>query len=82
MTYFPLLQVFVVINLRRVIIDGNYSVNNLFVSNSGPFNITLINVTANGTVDLEIDDEGKLYANQSAIDMGYEKMDVSIHTYL
>lgn len=67
-----------VLYLKKVIIDGNYSVNNLLVSNSGPFNITLTNVTANGTVDLEIDRQGKLYANQSTVDMSYDTIDVSI----
>lgn len=73
-----LLQVFVVLRMRRVITLGNYSISNLLTSCEGPFNITLHNVTAVGTVSLATDEEGKLYANNSAIDMSYDFIQVFI----
>lgn len=69
-------QVYVELRIKRVLIEGNYSVNNLLISNAGPFNITLTNVTATGTVDMEINKEGKLYADKSSIDMKYENIEV------
>lgn len=60
-----------------MVILGNYTVDNYLVGSSGPFNITLTNVTATGTVDLATNDEGKLYANGSTIDMTYKDIAVS-----
>lgn len=70
------LQIYLELRIKRVLIEGNYSVNNLLISNAGPFNITLTNVTATGIVDLEINKEGKLYADKSSIDMKYENIEV------
>ncbi len=63
--------------MKKVVIDGNYTVSNILIHNEGPFNITLTNMSATGTVDLATNDEGKLYANNSVIDIDYEKIEVS-----
>lgn len=64
------------LRIKRVLIEGNYSVSHLLLSSAGPFNITLTNVTATALVDLETDGEGKLYANNSTIDMKYQNVEV------
>lgn len=72
------MQVYVELLIRRVVVEGNYTVGNMFASSHGPFNITLINVTAIATVDLATNEEGKLYANKSVLDMAYKNLEVSM----
>lgn len=64
------------LKLKNVLIEGKYSVNNLLVNSEGPFTIILTNVTAIATVDLAANEEGKLYANKSVIDMTYKDIEV------
>lgn len=58
--------------------EGNYTVSNMLSSSEGPFNITLINVTAIATIDLASNEDGKLYSNHSVLDMAYKSLEVSL----
>lgn len=64
------------IRVKTVLVKGNCTVETLFTKSKGPFNMTLTNVTAEGTVYLKTDSEGKLYANRSSTDMTYQALTV------
>lgn len=51
------------------------------LSSRGPFNITLWNVTAEGTVFLVVNPDGTIRANRSISDMTYEYLTVSVTPY-
>ncbi|KAI5700436.1 hypothetical protein M8J76_000526 [Diaphorina citri] len=63
------MQIYVEIEMKRLVSLGNYSMRTMMKSAKGPFNITMTNVVAEGAVALERDDKGQLQATDSQMDM-------------
>lgn len=67
------MQVYVEIEMKRLVSLGNYSMKSWVNKASGPFNITMLNVIAEGAAALERDENGQLEATESQMDMTCEK---------
>jgi len=66
------------IKMKKLVILGNCTIDTIIgIRSSGPFNITLTNVTAEGTVFLKVEPDGHLVANRSVSFMTYEELSVS-----
>lgn len=55
--------------MKRLVILGNYTMRTFFKRASGPFNVTLLNVDAEGAAELKPDGDGQLQATDSEMDM-------------
>lgn len=64
------------LHMKTIIVKGNCTIQTMFTTSKSPFNMTLYNVTAEGTVTLRADAEGKLHANKSSTDMSYQELKV------
>lgn len=54
---------------------GNYTVSGLLIDTTGgPFNVTLTDVLAEGTVYLAKDEDGRIYANRSVTNMNQQNI--------
>lgn len=71
------MQVYVLLRMKRLVILGNYTMRSFFKRSSGPFNVTLLDVYSEGSVELRPDGDGMLHATDSEMDM--EANDMKIH---
>ncbi len=62
--------------MKVVNVYGNCTLSAFFLSTGGRFNLTLNNVTAEGSVTLEVFSDGTIKANESVTDMNYESLSV------
>jgi len=70
------------LKMKELLISGNCSLDTIIgLKTGGPFNLTLHNVTAEGSVFLTVDPNGRLVANKSVSYMTYEEMTVSIEDH-
>lgn len=67
--------------MKHVFVTGNCIIENVFITTKGPFNITLNNVTAEGTVFLTVHPDGTIRANKSVTNMNYQQLKVHNKIY-
>lgn len=66
------------IKLKRVLITGSCLIETFIgIKSRSPLNITLTNVTAEGTVSLRVEPDGRVVANKSSSQLTYETLSVS-----
>lgn len=65
------MQVYVMLHMRQLVILGNYSMSSFLSRASGPFNVTLLDVTTEGAAALHYTDDGKLEASETDMDMSF-----------
>ncbi|KAF6216986.1 hypothetical protein GE061_001337 [Apolygus lucorum] len=66
------MQVYIEVFMPRLVVLGNYSAKSWFKKASGPFNVTIMDVTASGAAELTRDEEGNLIASDSEMDMQFK----------
>ncbi|XP_031632293.1 uncharacterized protein LOC116346401 [Contarinia nasturtii] len=59
------------IQLDVMYIIGNYTLSSLFSSTSGPFNVTLTNVTAKSNASVAVERDGKIRTQDIVMDMNF-----------
>ncbi|KAL1449278.1 hypothetical protein WDU94_000487 [Cyamophila willieti] len=73
------MQVYVEIEMKRLVSLGDYSMKTVMKNAKGPFNITMVNVVAEGAVALERDEAtGQLQATDSQMDMTCQNMIIDL----
>ncbi|XP_065215261.1 uncharacterized protein LOC135841954 [Planococcus citri] len=70
------MQVYVMIHMKKIQVRGNFTIETYFTKSTGPFNMTLTNVTAEGTVSLKVDATGKISTDKASSDMQYDELSV------
>uniref|UniRef100_A0A8D8ZML5 Uncharacterized protein n=1 Tax=Cacopsylla melanoneura TaxID=428564 RepID=A0A8D8ZML5_9HEMI len=73
------MQVYVEIEMKRLVSLGDYSMKTMMKNAKGPFNITMVNVVAEGAVALERDEAtGQLQATDSQMDMSCQNIIIDL----
>lgn len=60
--------------MKQLTVLGNYTLKTFWSRTSGPFNVTLLNVSCEGVAEIETTQEGHLEASDSDMDMSTENM--------
>lgn len=71
-----LLQVYILLHMKRLVILGNYTLKTFWSRAAGPFNVTLLDVDSEGVAEVANTDEGHLEATDSEMDMFTKDMRV------
>ncbi|XP_075216039.1 uncharacterized protein LOC142321658 [Lycorma delicatula] len=70
------MQVYVMLNMKRLVILGNYTMRSFFNRAAGPFNVTLLDVTTEGAAALHYTSDGSLETSETDMDMTFRNIKI------